>query len=61
MEKSIADMMQTTVLSGVETGSWECPDYPPPAYAMLQGPKVCIFMIFFLMISLYLLLKIINF
>lgn len=42
LEKSIADMMATSMNSGLEVGSWECPDYPPPSYAMLQGPKVCI-------------------
>jgi hypothetical protein len=33
-------MMAPSVSSGLEVSSWECPDHPPPAYAMLQGPKV---------------------
>jgi hypothetical protein len=39
LEKSIADMLAPSVLSGLEIANWECPDHPPPAYAMLQGPK----------------------
>jgi hypothetical protein len=32
-------MMIPSLVSGLEIANWECPDHPPPAYAMLQGPK----------------------
>lgn len=40
LERAVSDMIAPHIYSGLEVAGWDCPDHPPPAYAMLQGPKV---------------------
>lgn len=54
LEKAVGDMIAPHYYAGLEVAGWDCPDHPPPAYAMLQGPKVrlptqlFLFVLFFL-------------